>query len=39
MRVRVVTLDVWNTEGGARRLDLINRELRRLSPDLLALQR
>ncbi|HEV7705129.1 MAG TPA: endonuclease/exonuclease/phosphatase family protein [Gemmatimonadaceae bacterium] len=38
MRVRVVTLNVWNTEGHPRRLDLINRELRRLSPDLVALQ-
>jgi endonuclease/exonuclease/phosphatase family metal-dependent hydrolase len=38
MRVRVVTLDVWNTEGDPRRLDLINRELRTLAPDLLALQ-
>jgi endonuclease/exonuclease/phosphatase family metal-dependent hydrolase len=38
MRVRVVTLNVWNTEGDSRRLELINRELRRLSPDLLALQ-
>jgi len=38
MRVRVVTLNVWNTEGDSRRLEFINRELRRLSPDLLALQ-
>jgi hypothetical protein len=38
MRVRVVTLNVWNTEGDPRRLDLINRELRTLAPDLLALQ-
>lgn len=38
MRVRVVTLNVWNTEGDPRRLDLINQELRRLAPDLVALQ-
>jgi endonuclease/exonuclease/phosphatase family metal-dependent hydrolase len=38
MRVRVATLNVWNTEGDHRRPDLINRELRRLNPDLIALQ-
>jgi endonuclease/exonuclease/phosphatase family metal-dependent hydrolase len=38
MRVRVVTLNVWNEEGDQRRFAFINRELRRLSPDLLALQ-
>jgi endonuclease/exonuclease/phosphatase family metal-dependent hydrolase len=38
MNVRVITLNVWNTEGDPRRLDLINRELRTLAPDLLALQ-
>jgi endonuclease/exonuclease/phosphatase family metal-dependent hydrolase len=38
MRVRVVTLNVWNIEGDPQRPELINRELRRLSPDLLALQ-
>ncbi|MBW8744948.1 MAG: endonuclease/exonuclease/phosphatase family protein [Sphingomonas sp.] len=38
MKVRVVTLNVWNTEGEERRLDLINQELRRLNPDLIALQ-
>jgi len=38
MKVRVVTLNVWNTEGEERRLDLINQELRRLDPDLIALQ-
>jgi endonuclease/exonuclease/phosphatase family metal-dependent hydrolase len=38
MRVRVVTLNVWNTEGAPRRLELINHELKRLSPDLLSLQ-
>jgi len=38
MRVRVVTLNVWNEDGDPRRFAFINRELRRLSPDLLALQ-
>lgn len=38
MLVRVVTLNVWNLEGDPRRLDLINQELRRLAPDLVAFQ-
>jgi endonuclease/exonuclease/phosphatase family metal-dependent hydrolase len=38
MRVRVLTLNVWNTEGDPRRPDIINQELRRLKPDLIALQ-
>ena len=38
MRVRVITLNVWNVEGDGRRHEVINRELRRLKPDLLALQ-
>ncbi|MEZ2131523.1 MULTISPECIES: endonuclease/exonuclease/phosphatase family protein [unclassified Sinorhizobium] len=38
MRIRVVTLNVWNTEGAARRLEIINRELRRIDPDLIAFQ-
>lgn len=38
MKLRVVTLNVWNTEGDQRRPDLINRELRKLDPDLIALQ-
>lgn len=38
MHVRVVTLNVWNAEGAPRRLDLINQELQRLAPDLVALQ-
>ena len=38
MKIRVVTLNVWNTEGEEGRLDLINQELRRLDPDLIALQ-
>jgi endonuclease/exonuclease/phosphatase family metal-dependent hydrolase len=38
MRVRVVTLNVWNDEGDPRRLGLINRGLRELEPDLVAMQ-
>lgn len=38
MRVRVLTLNVQNDEGDPRRAQLINRELRRLDPDLVALQ-
>lgn len=38
MRVRVLTFNVWNTEGDPARLHLINRKLRQLQPDLVALQ-
>jgi endonuclease/exonuclease/phosphatase family metal-dependent hydrolase len=38
MRLRVVTFNVGNEEGDPRRIELINRELRRLDPDLVALQ-
>ena len=38
MRVRILTFNVWNTEGDPRRLRLINRKLRELQPDLVALQ-
>lgn len=38
MRLRVLTLNVQNDEGDPRRTGLINRELRRLDPDLVALQ-
>lgn len=38
MHIRVATLNVWNTEGDPRRPDIINRELRRLDPDLIAFQ-
>ncbi len=38
MRIRVVNLNVWNDEGDPRRVENINRELRRLNPDLVALQ-
>lgn len=38
MRLRVVNLNVWNDAGDPRRVGIINRELRRLQPDLVALQ-
>jgi endonuclease/exonuclease/phosphatase family metal-dependent hydrolase len=38
MRLRVVTLNIWNNQGDTRRLDIINQELRRLNPDLVSLQ-
>jgi len=38
MHLRVLTLNVWNDEGSSRRVDRINRELRRLNPDLIAFQ-
>jgi endonuclease/exonuclease/phosphatase family metal-dependent hydrolase len=38
MRLRILTLNVQNTEGDPRRIDLINRELRRIDPDFVALQ-
>jgi endonuclease/exonuclease/phosphatase family metal-dependent hydrolase len=38
MRLHVLTINVWNLEGDGRRLDLLRDELRRLDPDLVALQ-
>jgi endonuclease/exonuclease/phosphatase family metal-dependent hydrolase len=38
MRLRVVTLNVWNQSGDVHRTALINRELCRLAPDLVSLQ-
>ncbi len=38
MNLRLVTLNIWNEEGDPRRLDVIHRELRRLDPDVVALQ-
>jgi endonuclease/exonuclease/phosphatase family metal-dependent hydrolase len=38
MQLRVATLNVWNTEGDARRPELINRELKKFDPDLVAFQ-
>src|SRR5690349_11896458 len=38
MRIRVITLNIWNEQGDPKRFELINRELRELRPDLVALQ-
>jgi endonuclease/exonuclease/phosphatase family metal-dependent hydrolase len=38
MHLRVLTLNVWNTEGDPRRLEIISHELHRLDPDLIAFQ-
>ncbi|GAB4586339.1 endonuclease/exonuclease/phosphatase family protein [Nocardia sp. IFM 10818] len=38
MHLRIVTINVQNREGDKRRLELLNQELRRLEPDLVALQ-
>ncbi|HEY1543190.1 MAG TPA: endonuclease/exonuclease/phosphatase family protein [Xanthobacteraceae bacterium] len=39
MNLRVLTLNVWNDEGnGSARTKLINREIRRLKPDLVSFQ-
>ncbi|TPK99366.1 MULTISPECIES: endonuclease/exonuclease/phosphatase family protein [unclassified Mesorhizobium] len=38
MRVRVLTLNVWNSEGDQRRPEIINRALSTLEPDLIAFQ-
>lgn len=38
MRLRVLTFNVQNDEGPRHRAELINREIRRLDPDLVSLQ-
>jgi endonuclease/exonuclease/phosphatase family metal-dependent hydrolase len=39
VKLRVLTFNIWNNQGdAARRIALINRELRELEPDLVALQ-
>lgn len=38
MRVRVLTINIQNGGGDPRRIGVINREIRRLAPDLVALQ-
>jgi len=38
VRARILTLNVYNLEGDPRRQEVINAELRRLSPDLVSLQ-
>jgi endonuclease/exonuclease/phosphatase family metal-dependent hydrolase len=38
MRLRVLAINVWNDEGEPSRISLLNRELRRLDPDLVAFE-
>jgi endonuclease/exonuclease/phosphatase family metal-dependent hydrolase len=38
MRLRVLTFNVWNTQGDERKTGLIRAEIERLRPDLLSLQ-
>jgi endonuclease/exonuclease/phosphatase family metal-dependent hydrolase len=38
MRLRVLTVNVQNDEGDPRRLAILNRELRRISPDIVSFQ-
>ncbi|WP_280264690.1 endonuclease/exonuclease/phosphatase family protein [Nocardia wallacei] len=38
MQLRILTINVQNREGDPRRLALLNRELRRIAPDVVALQ-
>jgi endonuclease/exonuclease/phosphatase family metal-dependent hydrolase len=38
VRVRVLTINIQNDEGDPRRAEVLNRELRRLDPDLVAFQ-
>lgn len=38
MHVRILTFNVWNSEGDSRRPKLINQVLRRLDPDIIAFQ-
>lgn len=38
MHLRVLAINVWNIAGDSRRIDLLNRELRRIAPDLVAFE-
>jgi endonuclease/exonuclease/phosphatase family metal-dependent hydrolase len=38
VKLRVLTINVQNDEGDPRRLDVLNQGIRRLAPDLVALQ-
>ena len=38
MRIRVLTLNVWNSEGPAGRTRLINQAIKRIRPDLISFQ-
>jgi endonuclease/exonuclease/phosphatase family metal-dependent hydrolase len=37
-RLRILTINVQNDEGDPRRVDILNRELRQIDPDVVALQ-
>jgi endonuclease/exonuclease/phosphatase family metal-dependent hydrolase len=38
MHLRVLAINVWNTAGDPRRIDLLNSEIRRIAPDLVAFE-
>ena len=38
MHLRVLAINTWNTTGDPRRIELLNGELRRLAPDLIAFE-
>jgi endonuclease/exonuclease/phosphatase family metal-dependent hydrolase len=38
MHLRVLAINVWNTVGDPRRIDLLNSEIRRIAPDLVAFE-
>jgi endonuclease/exonuclease/phosphatase family metal-dependent hydrolase len=38
MKLRVLAINVWNLAGDPRRTELINREIRRIAPDLVAFE-
>jgi endonuclease/exonuclease/phosphatase family metal-dependent hydrolase len=38
VQLRILTINIQNDEGDPRRLDLLNRELRRIDPDVVAFQ-
>lgn len=38
MKLRVLPINVWNTAGDPRRTELLNAEIRRLAPDLIAFE-
>ena len=38
MHLRVLAINVWNTAGDPRRIDLLNSGIRRIAPDLVAFE-
>jgi endonuclease/exonuclease/phosphatase family metal-dependent hydrolase len=38
IHLRVLAINVWNTAGDRRRMDVLNGELRRIAPDLVAFE-